>query len=194
MGKRDERVTAYIKKQREFARPILAHLREMIHAGCPDVVENIKWSAPAFDHKGPLVGIAGFKEHVVLGFWKHDLVVKGPRVGMSSIGRIESMNDLPSKFSLVALVKKAAALNEKGVKAPIRSKTPKKPIPMHPALRAALAKNAKAKATFDAFSPSHKREYLEWITEAKGEDTRARRVAQAIEWIAAGKGRNWKYQ
>jgi uncharacterized protein YdeI (YjbR/CyaY-like superfamily) len=194
MGKRDPRVDAYIVKQREFARPILKHLREVIHAGCPGVVETIKWSMPAFEYEGPLVGIAGFKEHVTFALWKHDLLVKQARTGMSSIGRIESMADLPSKAALVALVKKAAVLNEKGVKAPMRSKTPKKAIPMHPALKSALAKNAKAKATFDAFSPSHKREYLEWITDAKAEETRARRVAQAIEWIAAGKGRNWKYQ
>lgn len=199
MGKRDPRVTAYIAKQGDFAKPILTYLRDVIHDGCPDVVETIKWSVPSFEHHGILCGMAAFKAHLQFGFWKHDLVV-GKRMDGMGFGKIASVDELPPRATLVAYVKKASKLNEEGVKAPwmeARAKkaraTKKAPIRVPADLKAALAKHRKAQATFEAFSPSHKREYLEWIIEAKGEDTRARRVAQAVEWMAEGKARNWKY-
>ncbi len=197
MVTRDPRIDAYIEKSADFAKPILKHLRATVHTACPDVVETVKWSSPSFEYKGILCGMAAFKQHAVFGFWKHSLVV-GERDGkvlgaMGSFGRITSMADVPPKAVLTRAIKKAMKLNEDGVKAP-RDKHPPKPPPrMHPELKAALAKNKKALATFEAFSPSNKREYMEWIGEAKGEDTRARRLAQAIEWMAAGKPRNWKY-
>lgn len=192
MGKKDPRIDAYIAKQQDFAKPIINYVRDLMHEGCPAVEEDLKWSSPAFIYQGAiLAGCAGFKEHVQFGFWKHELLV-GDRVGMG-FGKVTSIDDLPPKRELLALIKKAMALQEQGVKSPHMKKTPRKPIPMAPDLKAALAKNKKAKATFDAFSPSHKREYLEWITEAKGEDTRARRIKQALEWMAEGKPRNWKY-
>lgn len=193
MGKRDPRVDAYIAKQQDFAKPILTFLRDVIHEGCPEVVETLKWSTPAFEYHGILCGFAGFKQHTQFGFWKHDLVVPGAvRDGMG-FGRVTSVDELPSKRELLVFVRKAAELNAKGIKAPRKAGKKKAPIPIPRELKAALAKNKKAKAAYDDFSPSHKREYHEWIAEAKGDDTRARRVKQAVEWMAEAKPRNWKY-
>lgn len=196
MTKRDSRVDAYIAKQRDFAKPILTHLRDVIHEACPDCEETLKWSSPTFMYHGMLCGFAGFKEHAVFGFWKHELVM-GPGVGrgdaMGSLGRLTSVKDLPPKRELLGLIKKAAKLNETGVKTPRARTGAKKAIQMPSDLAAALAKNKKAKATYEAFSPSHQREYLEWITDAKLEETRKRRLEQAIEWMSEGKPRNWKY-
>ena len=197
MGTRDPRVDAYIAKSADFAKPILAYIRETVHAVCPDVVETTKWSMPFFDYHGPLANMSAFKEHAAFGFWKGALVV-GRGSGdderaMGQFGRITSVKDLPPKKELVALIRKAAKLNEEGVKIE-KKKVPRPELPVPAELAAALAKNKKARANFEAFPPSHKREYNEWIGEAKREETRAARVAQAIEWIAEGKSRNWKYQ
>jgi hypothetical protein len=199
MGKRDQRVDAYIEKQADFARPVLTHIRDVVHEGCPEVRETIKWGVPSFEHHGILCGMAAFKAHLQFGFWKHDIVV-GKRMEGMGFGKLTGIEDLPPRARLLAYVKKAARLNEQGVKAPwmeARAKkaktTARKPIAVPTDFRSALAKSRKAKAVFEDFSPSHKREYLEWITEAKQEETRKRRIAQAVEWIAEGKARNWKY-
>ena len=197
MGKRDPRVDAYIKNAAPFAQPILTEIRETVHASCPDVEETMKWRFPHFVYKGLLCGMASFKEHAALGFWKGSLVTGGPRGvdAMGHFGRLTRRSDLPSKRVLAGYVKKAAALNEQGVKVP---RAPKKAVPktlkLPVALSAAFKTNKKAQAGFVGFSPSHKREYIEWITEAKGDETRARRLAQAMEWMADGKSRNWKYE
>ena len=198
MGRSDPRIDAYIAKAADFAKPILKHLRKVVHEGCPDVEETLKWSMPAFEYHGLLCGMAAFKQHATFGFWQHTLVTggKSPKGegAMGSFGRITSKQDLPSDARIVSLVKKAAALNESGVKAPRVPKAAPKPAPKAPAdLLAALAKTKQAKAAFDAFPPSHKREYVEWIVEAKRPETRATRLKTAIEWMAAGKSRNWKY-
>jgi uncharacterized protein YdeI (YjbR/CyaY-like superfamily) len=191
---KDPRVDAYIAKQRDFAKPILTYLRDVIHQGCPECEETLKWSSPTFMYHGMLCGMAAFKEHMVFGFWKHELLLGPDRPrGAGSYGRLTSLSDLPPKRELLALIKKAMELNENGAKPPRRRTTPKKKIAMPADLRAAFAKNTKAKSAYEAFSPSHQREYLEWITDAKAEDTRKRRIAQAIEWMAEGKPRNWKY-
>ncbi len=197
MGTRDPRVDAYIAKSPDFAKPILLHIREAAHSGCPGVVETMKWSVPFFDYEGPLCNMAAFKEHVRFHFWKGALVV-GPRPEedepvMGQFGRITSVKDLPSKKELVALVKKAATLNKDGVKV-VKKKATRAELPVPSELAAALAKNKKARAAFEAFPPSHRREYSEWVGDAKRDETRAARVKQAIEWIAEGKARNWKYQ
>jgi hypothetical protein len=186
MGKRDRRVDAYIEKSADFAKPILNFLRDVIHAAVPEVQETMKWSMPFFEYKGPLANMAAFKAHCAFGFWKSSLV------GTKRFDRIESLHDLPSKKELIALGKKAAKLNEEGVKVE-RKRAPKKEIETPPALAAALKKNKTAQTTFDNFSPSHRREYVAWIAEAKSEDTRQRRIDQAIEWMSEGKPRNWKY-
>ena len=199
MGTRDPRVDAYIAKSADFAKPILTHVRDVIHAACPDVAETMKWSAPHFEYKGMLGGMAAYKEHCAFGFWKGALVTgdatKGPEA-MGSFGRLTKISDLPPRAALSGFVKKAMKLNEENVPRP-KSKVPKPPrkeIAVPDDLAAALGKNRKARAAFDAFSPSHRHEYLEWITEAKQAETRQRRMAQALEWMSEGKSRNWKYE
>jgi uncharacterized protein YdeI (YjbR/CyaY-like superfamily) len=192
----DPRVDAYIQNAAPFARPILTHIRNSVHAGCPDVEETMKWSFPHFVYKGMLCSMASFKAHCSFGFWKGSLLEVPPNgTPMSQFGRITSVDELPRSKNLTRLVRQAAALNDDGVKIPRRKRaTPEAPLETPAALQKALRGNAPARAAFKAFSPSHKREYIEWITEAKTEPTRQRRIAQTIEWLAEGKSRNWKYE
>ncbi len=194
MGKKDPRIDAYIEKAADFAKPILRHLRKVIHAGCPDVEETVKWSMPHFDYKGPLAGMAAFKAHCAFGFWKGSQIVPGSKEAMGQFGCITKISDLPKPEVLAGYVRKAVELNDQKVKVPRPLKHEKKDIPMPADLAAALKKNAKARATYDGFRPSYKREYLEWITEAKTDDTRRKRLDTALEWMADGRPRNWKYQ
>jgi len=196
MGNHDPRVDAYIAKATPFAQPILKHLREIVHGACPDVEETIKWSMPFFDYRGSLCHFAAFKQHCAFGFWKGKLLFGGDPLSedaMGQFGRITSIKDLPPKKVLAEYVKAAAKLNESGVKV-AKAKTAPRAAPKAPDdLVAALKKNKKALATYEAFSPSCKREYVDWITEAKREATRAKRLADAVAWMAEGKQRNWKY-
>jgi len=199
MGTRDPRVDAYIAKSPEFARPILTQIRDVVHAACPEVQETVKWSHPFFDYKGPMCNMAAFKEHVGFGFWKQKLLDPAKASGdddsgMGLFGRLKSVRDLPSKKVLTSYVKKAMALNDEGVTVPKRKPAAKSAVAVPPELAVALAKNRKARDSFDAFPPGQRREYCDWIAEAKREETKAARVKQAIEWMAEGKTRNWKYQ
>ena len=197
MGKRDPRVDAYIKKAAPFAQPILTEVREIVHDACPDVEEDIKWRFPHFLYNGMLCSMASFTHHAAFGFWKGALVTGGPRSAdaMGHFGRLTAVSDLPSKKMLAGLVRKAARLNEQGIKvARVKKAGPATPITVPADLATAMKKNAKARRGYDALSPSHKREYIAWITEAKSDDTRGRRLAQALEWMAEGKSRNWKYE
>lgn len=203
MSHRDPRVDAYIAQSAPFAQPILERLRTLVHQACPGVEETLKWSMPSFQYAGGIVCMmAAFKQHVAFGFWKHALVMGAgvERDGMGSFGKITSLRDLPPKRELVALIRKAAALNAQGVKTPApRQAGPRqagapRPRPEVPAdLAAALRRNRAAAATFEAFPPGQQREYVEWITGARRDETRQRRLAQAVEWLAQGKPRNWKY-
>ena len=199
MATRDPRIDAYIEKSADFAQPILRHIRDVVHAACPDVEETMKWSFPHFMYKGMLCGMSAFKQHAAFGFWKGKLIVDdaGNSVedAMGQFGRITRIADLPPKKTLSAYVKKAMAFNDAGVKSPTRVKSakPKPEATVPDDLAAALKKNAKARKTFAAFSPSARREYIEWITEAKRETTRVQRLATTLEWLAEGKQRNWKY-
>ena len=197
----DPRVDAYIAKSAEFARPLLTYLRELVHEACPEARETLKWSMPSFEYKGILCGMAAFKQHCSFGFWKHDLVVGTPvakpqdqRRGMGEFGKLTKIADLPARRTLLALVRKAVKLNDEGVK-PARAKPkPRVELVVPADFAAALKKSAAARKHFESFSYSHRKEYIEWITEAKRDETRAKRLATAIEWIAEGKGRNWKYE
>lgn len=198
MGSRDHRVDAYIVKSAAFAKPILKHLRKIVHAGCPEVEETIKWQFPHFDYKGVMCGMAAFNEHCSFGFWKEALILDrhkaAEKTAMGSFGCITSLADLPSEKTLIQYVKKAAALNEAGIKSPGRTQPKKRePLEVPDYFSAALKKNAKARKTFESFPPSKRREYLEWVTEAKREETRNVRLATSIEWLAQGKPRHWKY-
>jgi hypothetical protein len=195
---RDPRVDAYIARSAPFAQPILKHIREAVHAGCPEVVETIKWNVPAFEYKGPFCGMAAFKKHTMFGFWKYKLLIdqlpKGDHKAFGRFGRLTSMADVPGKAEIVKFVKAAKKLNDNGVKAPRMARVKKAPVRVPAYFTAALKKSPKAASVFAAMPPSHKREYVEWITDAKGLDTRERRIKQAVEWIGQGKSRNWKYQ
>jgi uncharacterized protein YdeI (YjbR/CyaY-like superfamily) len=198
MGTTDPRIDAYIAKAADFAKPILTHIRAGVHTAAPQVEETIKWGSPHFDYQGEMMcGMAAFKEHCAFGFWKGSLIVeKGARSddGMGQMGRITRLSDLPSKAVLTGYIKKAMKLNDEGTKVTRPKGPPKKALPVPPDLAKALKGNKTAKAAFDEFSPSAKREYIEWLTEAKTDVTRTRRRETAIEWMAEGKTRNWKYQ
>jgi uncharacterized protein YdeI (YjbR/CyaY-like superfamily) len=196
MGKRDPRVDTYIANSADFAKPILTHIRAVVHEACPDVEETIKWSMPHFDHEGILCGMASFKEHCAFHIWKGSLIVgDGAREAMGQFGRITRVSDLPSKKAITVYIRQAMKLREDGVKNPARSKPRKKAKLVVPTeLTSALKKNKKAAAAFEGFPPSHKREYADWISEAKRDETRKRRVDAAVEWMAEGKSRNWKYE
>jgi uncharacterized protein YdeI (YjbR/CyaY-like superfamily) len=197
MGKRDPRVDAYIAKSADFAKPVLNYLRDIVHEACPEVEEAMKWSFPNFMYKGMFCNMASFKEHCAFGFWKGSLIVdkNGQNVeeAMGQFGRITKLADLPSKKVLIEYIKQAKKLNDDGVKSPTRVKKEPRPLDVPDDLTKALRQNKAAQATFDKFSTTNKREYVDWITEAKTEATRARRLEQAIEWMSEGKPRNWKY-
>jgi uncharacterized protein YdeI (YjbR/CyaY-like superfamily) len=199
--KHDNRVDSYIAKSADFAQPILIHLRELVHNACPEVEEKMKWSFPHFDYKGMMCSMAAFKEHCAFGFWKASLMKdarKFTRVGetaMGHLGRIKSLDDLPSDRILLSYIREAMKLNDNDAKLPARKQTPggKKVVRVPADLKKALAKNKSAQSTFDGFSNYNKKEYVEWLTEAKTDATRAKRLVTAIEWMAEGKIRNWKY-
>lgn len=199
MGSRDPRVDAYIAKAAPFAQPILTRIRKAVHKGCPQVEETMKWSFPHFDYEGMLCAMAAFKQHCTLGFWKASLL-EGAGIGakaaeaMGHFGRIRSLDDLPPERELVALVRRAAKLNDEGIKVVRQPRAPRPTPKVPPAFMRALRANKKARAAYDAFRPSHRREYLEWITEARTDATRDRRIATAIEWLSEGRSRNWKYE
>ncbi len=201
MEKYDSRVDAYIAKSADFAKPVLTYIREVVHEAAPMITETIKWGFPFFDYKGPVCQMASFKQHLAFGFWKASLlndpakVIKQGDASAGSIGRITSLADLPSKEILVDFIQQAIAINEKG------EKVVKKPAPAEKAKIEApqyfidyLSTNPNAIEVFNRFSPSQKKEYAEWIIEAKSDATRQKRMETALEWIAEGKSRHWKYK
>jgi uncharacterized protein YdeI (YjbR/CyaY-like superfamily) len=203
MAKINKKTDEYIAAAAPFAKPILKHLRKLVHECCPDCEEKIKWDFSAFEYKGQICGMAAFKEHCSFGFWKA-VLMKDPgklfrpdeRKGMGHFGRITSLKDLPSDKILKAYIREAVRLNEEGVKLPPRKKTPdgdKAKLVVPPELAAALKKNKKASEVFEKFSFSQKKEYITWIAEARTEVTRQSRLHTAVEWISEGKIRNWKY-
>ena len=199
MPSNDPRIDAYIEKSADFAKPILEHLRKLVHKACPEVEETWKWSFPNFTYKGMLCSMAAFKQHASFGFWKQSLLESDAfpknKTAMGSFGRITTLKDLPSDKVIIGLIRQAMELNEKGINVQ-KAKKPaeKKEIVVPDDLAAALAKDKKAKAQFEKFSNSHRREYVMWITEAKTEPTRLKRLATTIEWLSEGKSRNWKYE
>jgi uncharacterized protein YdeI (YjbR/CyaY-like superfamily) len=155
---------------------------------------------PHFDYKGIMCGMAAHKQHCSFGFWRgSELALESGRSaseGMGHFGRITSLSDLPDEETLIGYVRKAVALKDSGAKQPTRAE-PKKEraeleVPEY--FAAALRKNRKAQQTFENFSYSRRKEYLEWVTGAKREETREQRLATAMEWMAEGKPRNWKYE
>jgi uncharacterized protein YdeI (YjbR/CyaY-like superfamily) len=197
----EKRIDAYIETKADFAKPILNHIRKLVHKACPEVEETIKWGMPFFDYKGSMCMMAAFKEHCTLGFWKAKLMNDpegilqvADRAAMGNFDRITSLKDLPSDKIMIAYIKEAARLNEENIKVAPKKKVPVAVLEVPVDLTAALKKNKQAKAVFDNFPPGKRKDYIEWITEAKTEATKLKRIETAVEWIAEGKGRNWKYE
>ncbi len=199
--KTSTQVDAYIAKAQPFARPVLQHLRMLVHRACPEVTETIKWGFPFFEYKGPMCFMSAFKQHVAFGFWKAALLNDPKKYlkkrsnqggnGMGHLGRIELLQHLPPDEVITDFVVQAMKLNEAGVKLPPKKK--KQPVQLPYDFTQALKKNKQALQVFKNFTAAQQREYVEWLTEAKTEATRSRRLEQAITWIAEGKQRNWKY-
>lgn len=205
MEQYDHRIDVYIGKKPAFAQPILNHLRELMHSVSPQITETIKWGHPFFEYKGIFANMAGFKEHCVFGFWNssalvdpHGAIHRGDeKDSAGNFGRITQLSDLPGDEILKDFILQAIALKDNNYQPPAKKaaeKAPKAEIPMPDYFAEALATNQKALATYQDFSPSCKREYLEWITEAKTEPTRQKRIETALEWMEEGKSRNWKYK
>jgi len=198
VGKKDPRVDAYIAGAADFARPIMEHLRRLIHCTCPDVEETWKWSFPHFMYKGMFCSMAAFKGHCAFGFWhktvRDALDEDKSGQGMGQLGKITKMSDLPKDAMLVRYLKHAMKVNESSIKPPSRKRAVPKPLKIPAHMTAALKTNKRALAHFEKMSPSHQREYVEWIAEAKREETVAKRLATMLEWLAQGKSRNWKYE
>ncbi|MBE2211006.1 MAG: YdeI/OmpD-associated family protein [Xanthomonadaceae bacterium] len=201
-GARSAGIDAYIERANPVFQPMMESLRDAVHRHCPAVEETLKWSAPSFSYRGRILcGMAAFKQHMSFGYWQHAEVVgaDAARDGMGSYGKMRGPADMPKAATLKADIRKAMALIDETASgaAPTKTKPVKKARPTLPVpedLRSALERQPKALRHFDAFSPSQRREYIEWIVEAKREDTRTRRIAQAVEWLGEGKHRNWKYE
>lgn len=194
-------IDSYIKKSAEFSKPVLNHLRELVHSACPEVEEKMKWSFPHFDYKGEMMcSMAAFKQHCAFGFWKASLMKNSQKLfekygktAMGHLGQIKNLKDLPPDKVLIAGIKEAMKLNDAGVKILKSKPVTKEDINTPDYFMTALRKNKKALETFQSFSASHVREYVEWITDAKTESTRNKRIDTALEWLSEGKSRNWKY-
>lgn len=201
MEQANPKIDVYIANSADFAKPILTHLRILVHEVCPEVEEGWKWSFPHFMYKGAILcSMAAFKEHCSFGFWKSalmedpdNLFTKQERDGMGHFGKIHSLQDLPKDAILKKYIKAAMKLNEDCIKLPPKKKAATTEIETPSYFAEALNEHPKAKAVFEAYSYSHKKEYIEWIVEAKTEPTRNKRMAQAIEWLSEGKSRHWKY-
>jgi uncharacterized protein YdeI (YjbR/CyaY-like superfamily) len=191
---------AYIKAAAPFAEPILSHLRKLVHKACPEVEETIKWGFPHFEYKGVMCSMAAFKNHCAFGFWKSAIMSDPEKImevkhrgAMGNFQRITSLSDLPSDKILIAYIKESKRLNEDDIKLLPRKKTIVKKLLVPVYFVKALKTNKDAWKNFDKFSYSNKKEYLEWIDEAKTQVTRGKRIETAVEWISEGKSRNWKY-
>lgn len=197
--KKDKRVDAYIAKAQPFAQPILKHIRKLIHEVVPDVEETIKWGMPSFDYKGPIFGLASFKAHCSFYFWKAalmkdaELFEKNRAEGMGNFGRITAISDLPKDKLMKQYLLEAKRLNEENVKLPKKSRAVVEETEVHPDFEKALKKNKAAREFFQTSSPSCRKEYNNWINEAKRDETRNKRIEQAVEWLSEGKQKNWKY-
>lgn len=195
------RTDAYISKAKMFAQPVLIHIRKLVHKACPDITETMKWGFPHFEYKGVVCSMASFKQHCAFGFWKAAIMNDPDKIlqtkdrgAMGHFDRITSIKDLPSAKIMMAYIKEAVALNEAGIKLPAKPKADPKSLNIPSYITSALKKNKKAHTLFEGFPYSHKKEYVEWITDAKTEPTREKRIATMLQWLEEGKDRNWKYR
>lgn len=203
MATKDKRVDAYIEKAQPFAQPVLKKMRELVHKACPDVTETIKWGMPHFEYKGPMFGMASFKQHCVGGFWKSKLLddpknLLGERKNnggeaMGNLGCLTSVKDLPPDKALIGFIKQHMKLNDEGIKVEKKKPAVKKESVAPKELLTALSKNKKAQITYNNFPPSQKKEYNDWVADAKTESTKTKRIIEAVLWMSEGKPRLWKY-
>ena len=205
MPKKEKRIDAYIAKSADFAKPILKHFRVLVHKTCPELEEKVKWGFPHFDYNGgPMCSMAAFKQHCAIGFWKAELMKNGKTLvanakseaAMGHFGKVSSLKDLPSDKLIVAYIKEAMRLNEEGIKLPAKKATEKekKELVVPEDFSKLLSKNKKALKCFEEFSYSRRKDYLQWITGAKTEETRNKRMNTAVEWLSEGKDLNWRYK
>lgn len=197
---KNKKVDEYISQAHDFAKPILNHLRKLIHIACPQAEESIKWGHPHFEYKGLLCNMAAFNKHCAFGFWKAalmkdaNLLQENNADAMGHSGKIKSLSDLPKDRIIVARVKEAVLLNEKGITLPVRKPSDKKhEISVPLLLQKELIKNKMASDAFNNLSSYHKKEYIDWIDEVKTEKTKLMRIATTIKWLTEGKTKNWKY-
>jgi uncharacterized protein YdeI (YjbR/CyaY-like superfamily) len=200
MEKKNAEVDAYIENAAPFARPILNHLRRVVHSANPAITETIKWGFPHFEYKGLVCHMAAFKQHCAFGFWKaalmsdaHGVISQVGKTAMGHLGQIKSVADLPPDEVLVDYIGEAIRLNEENIKVPAKASSESKDPEVPDFFQDALAENPAALDTFQHFSKAQRRDYVDWLLDAKTEDTRNKRLATAIDWIAEGKIRNWKY-
>ena len=194
MANKDARVDAYIARSADFAKPILIHLRKLIHTACPSLEETVKWRMPFFEHNGILCMMAAFKSHCAIRFWHPEmrkLFKRGD--SMSHVGRITKMSDLPSDAKMLEYLCQATKLNDTAKKTPT-ARRPAKKVRIPSYITSALKRDKNALAAFNAFSPSHQNEYVQWITDAKRDETRSKRISTMLQWLKAGKSRHWKYE
>ncbi|MBI5402226.1 MAG: YdeI/OmpD-associated family protein [Ignavibacteriae bacterium] len=202
MRAKNKKIDAYIAKSADFAKPVLSHIRNLVHKACPKTREVIKWGFPHFDYKGMMCSMAAFKHHCAFNFWKESLMNDSKKIlkikdkdSMGSLGQIKSKSDLPHDNIFISYIKEAMKLNDEGVKLTVKKKdTGKTELVIPDCFFKALKKNKKAQVSFEKFAYSHRKEYIMWITEAKTEETRNRRIETAVEWLSEGKSRNWKYE
>ncbi len=201
MSQTDPRIDAYISKSAEFAQPILNHLRQLVHRASPQIKETMKWSMPFFEYKGALCNMAAFKEHCSFGFWKGAMLADPDKIlnvkednSMGQLGRVTSLDDLPADELLIQYIHEAILLNEQGVKVPKAKPVAKTELLVPEYFIEFLKDYPQAQENFEKGSYSHKKEYVDWIVEAKTEATRQKRMQTAVEWLAEGKSKNWKYQ
>jgi len=197
----DPRVDAYIEKSQPFAQPILHHLRKLVHKACPDIHETIKWGFPNFEYKGLVCSMASFKAHCAFSFWKaalmrdaHKFLSPSGKTAMGHFNRITTLNDLPSETIMIDYIHEAVSLNKAKMAVPKKQRTSTDPEPASQSFLAALKENPIALSNFERMPAGHRREYIQWINEAKTDPTRLKRITTAVEWISEGKGRNWKYE
>lgn len=201
MGKKDPRITDYIKNAKAFAQPVLTHLRNLVHEVVPEIEEKVKWGMPAFDYKGTMCSMASFKEHCSFSFWKGSLMKDAELFksnhregGMGDLGKIKSMADLPNDKLMKKYLLEARKLNDMNLKVSRKQQSATEEPAMHPEFEKQLKKNKAAFEFFKSAAPSCRKEYNNWINEAKRDNTRDTRIATAINWLEEGKGRNWKYE
>lgn len=196
-------VDKYIDKREAFARPVLEHLRGLVHDACPQVTETLKWGFPHFMYKNRILcSMASFKAHCAFGFWLASemsdpaqlFITEGDEKAMGQLGQIKSIKDLPPDKIIIAYLEEAMSLIDRGVKPANRRPSEKKEIIIPDDVKAVLKKNKAAGATFEKLSYSHQKEYVEWIVQAKQEATRLKRLNTMEEWLSEGKNMNWRYE